>query len=302
LLNTLGDNLVDLGTRYRIIFMRKLTPETGRAMVYMWHPDALDTFDNHLGSLSQFFDIPGQQAPRGGDEVWGSSISLIHWRLGSLSETEVRDIESKSDAKSTPVLGSRGPKESQTTMRRVLQWLSAHTPASLVGDAGDSENKDKADGATVKFPPPTIIDPRGASQLSQIREVPVSLVMTGDWERYWTCTVISELIDEPTASKYADEVHNIMQMFIHQHYTGRVLLFLLLPSHLCESLAIECEKFLEELDQIMEMNTIILLKGISWSKSDVALKKLKRMLWGLEALRIFSDKLARAVSEVARAR
>lgn len=71
-------------------------------------------------------------------------------------------------------------------------------------------------------------------------------------------------------------------------------------SHLVESLAAECEKFLDELDDVMEMGAMVLLEGIAWSKSDVALKKLKRMRWGLEALRIFSDKLARAMNEIAR--
>ena len=40
---------------------------------------------------------------------------------------------------------------------------------------------------------------------------------------------------------------------------------------------------------------MVLLKGIEWHKSDVALKKLKEMLWGLEALRVFDDKLKRAL-------
>ncbi|KAK4445501.1 hypothetical protein QBC34DRAFT_472436 [Podospora aff. communis PSN243] len=210
LLNTLNDSLVDMGTRYRIMFVKELTPELARSLIYMWHPDALDTIDNHLGSLSQFFDLPGQQAPSGGDGLW--------------------------------------------------------------------------------------------KHVSNIRELPVSLVMTGDWGRYWTCTVISELVDGSLAQKYAAEARDILQMFVNQQYTGRVLVFLVLLGYLCESLAAECEKFLDELERIMEMDAMVLLEGMAWSKSDVALKKLKRMLWGLEALRIFSDKLGRAIGEVKRAR
>ncbi|KAK3368797.1 hypothetical protein B0H63DRAFT_529167 [Podospora didyma] len=89
LLNTLNDNLVDLGIKYRLIFVRQLTSETARGMVYVWHPDALDTIDSHLGSLSQFSDMPGQEAPIRGEELWVSSISLIHWCLESQGETEV---------------------------------------------------------------------------------------------------------------------------------------------------------------------------------------------------------------------
>ncbi len=40
---------------------------------------------------------------------------------------------------------------------------------------------------------------------------------------------------------------------------------------------------------------------MEWHKSDVALKKLKQMLWGFEALRVFGDKLAKALSETTRA-
>jgi hypothetical protein len=43
---------------------------------------------------------------------------------------------------------------------------------------------------------------------------------------------------------------------------------------------------------------MVLLKGMEWQKSDVALKKLKEMLWGLEALRVFDDKLTRALQEI----
>jgi hypothetical protein len=37
---------------------------------------------------------------------------------------------------------------------------------------------------------------------------------------------------------------------------------------------------------------------MEWHKSDAALKKLKQMLWGLEALRVFDDKLVRAIREI----
>lgn len=43
---------------------------------------------------------------------------------------------------------------------------------------------------------------------------------------------------------------------------------------------------------------LVLLRGLPWRKSDAALKKLKRMLWGFEALRIYDDKLERAVDEI----
>jgi hypothetical protein len=48
----------------------------------------------------------------------------------------------------------------------------------------------------------------------------------------------------------------------------------------------------------MILQAMVLLKGMEWHKSDAALKKLKQMLWGLEALRVFDDKLVRALREI----
>jgi len=43
---------------------------------------------------------------------------------------------------------------------------------------------------------------------------------------------------------------------------------------------------------------MVLLKGLEWHKSDIALRKLKKMLWGLEALRVFDDKLKMALARI----
>ena len=43
---------------------------------------------------------------------------------------------------------------------------------------------------------------------------------------------------------------------------------------------------------------MVLLRGLKWHKSDVALKRLKEMLWGLEALRVFNDKLEKALEKI----
>jgi hypothetical protein len=45
-----------------------------------------------------------------------------------------------------------------------------------------------------------------------------------------------------------------------------------------------------------------LLKGIEWQKSQLALRRLKTMLWAMEALRIFDDKLLSALTEIKEAR
>jgi hypothetical protein len=63
-----------------------------------------------------------------------------------------------------------------------------------------------------------------------------------------------EVIDEEALTVYVDQIADRLQIFIHQQYSGRILCFLLLLGHLCESLCEECEKFTEELDNIMDMN------------------------------------------------
>jgi hypothetical protein len=40
------------------------------------------------------------------------------------------------------------------------------------------------------------------------------------------------------------------------------------------------------------------LKGFEWHKSDVALMKLKQMLWGVEALHEFDDRLVKTLQEI----
>jgi len=45
-----------------------------------------------------------------------------------------------------------------------------------------------------------------------------------------------------------------------------------------------------------------LLKGMEWQKSQLALRRLKTMLWAMEALRIFGDKLLSALAEIREAR
>jgi hypothetical protein len=45
-----------------------------------------------------------------------------------------------------------------------------------------------------------------------------------------------------------------------------------------------------------------LLKGMEWQKSQLALRRLKTMLWAMEALRIFDDKLLSALTEINEAR
>jgi hypothetical protein len=46
----------------------------------MWHPDALDTFDNYFGSSSFFADTR--------EALWTTTITVSHWSFRSTSATE----------------------------------------------------------------------------------------------------------------------------------------------------------------------------------------------------------------------
>lgn len=45
----------------------------------------------------------------------------------------------------------------------------------------------------------------------------------------------------------------------------------------------------------------VLLQGLDW-RSSKAVDKLKKMLWGLEALRVFDDRLSASLSQIQKAR
>jgi hypothetical protein len=44
----------------------------------------------------------------------------------------------------------------------------------------------------------------------------------------------------------------------------------------------------------------VLLEGLEWGTSE-AVDKLKKMLWGLEALRVFDDRLSGSLSQIQKA-
>ena len=45
----------------------------------------------------------------------------------------------------------------------------------------------------------------------------------------------------------------------------------------------------------------VLLEGLEWGTSE-AVDKLKKMLWGLEALRVFDDRLSASLAQIQKAR
>lgn len=52
---------------------------------------------------------------------------------------------------------------------------------------------------------------------------------------------------------------------------------------------------------LFNMQDRVLLQGLEWGSSK-AVDKLKKMLWGLEALRVFDDRLSASLSQIQKAR
>src|SRR5438876_12436400 len=65
-------------------------------MIFMWHPDAIDTYDAHLGELSQFSDSLNQSIT-GGEDTWITSITISHWRLHDPVESMILRAENEVD-------------------------------------------------------------------------------------------------------------------------------------------------------------------------------------------------------------
>jgi hypothetical protein len=223
-------------------FAKYLPPVTLQALVYMWHTDALDMFDDYLGELSNFFDTTNQ-SPTGGEDNWITSITIKHWRLQDDIESTVRRIE-------------RGVDENELRKRQKRRDAKERDDRNKKGIV--EEIQPESD-----FPPRSVADSRKAAEEldgmirhpSKIHELAMSLAITGDEKgRSWTCSIVCELFDEKAVSGYMAEAARILQMFIHQQHAGRVLVFLLILGHMCEKLAEECDWFMRELDGIMEMN------------------------------------------------
>jgi hypothetical protein len=208
----------------------------------MWHTDALDTFDDHLGVLSRFSNTHNQSSNSSGG-IWITSITLSHWRLQTDDENTIRDLETQLD-------------EEEIDKRD--KWGIGSPRRKRREKKGKRENLVEPKSHT-DFPPKSVSDysaraQRRHRQLSEFRELSMSLVITGDRMGHcWTCSIVSEIIDEEAVAGYVYQLADILQMFIHQPYSGRVLCFVLLLGYLCESLSKECERFTEELDGITDI-------------------------------------------------
>lgn len=214
-------------------------------MILMWHPGALDAIDDSLGELSHFISAENQLS-NGEGVMWTTSITISLWRLQDDLESTIYEIEDllESDEKEKR-LNCGQQKLEKPSRRRSKLW----------GSYNKTSQPPKA--PINPFPPESVSDERKNHEhrLSTIRSLSMSLVISGDrMGRFWMGSIISEIFDEAQVKEYSDEIKELLQMFIHQQYTGRVLAFLLLLGHMCESLSKECNNFAEEVNDIMGLD------------------------------------------------
>ena len=237
-----------------------------QAMVYMWHPDAIDTFDDHLGELSNFRDTTDQSVT-GSENTWISSITIKHWRLLGETETMIRKAEKKVDEDERL---ARIPPEANKHCCMLLGRKKKKKPApplrtGLAGDEDANVTKAVEERDNDRdFPPLSVRDDRPGSafllwwnihELNKIHELSLSLAITGDaMGRSWTCSIICELFSEEDMIQYANEASRILQMFIHQQDAARCLVFLMFLGYMCLALAKECDRFMYELDGVMRLD------------------------------------------------
>ncbi|KAK0666027.1 hypothetical protein QBC41DRAFT_157065 [Cercophora samala] len=137
-----------------------------------------------------------------------------------------------------------------------------------------------------------------------VEERSSSIIFTGDPSgRLWICSIISPTIRwDLLHNLISNHTRPLLSIFVHQPSTARCLVFMMFLGHLCETLASEYEKLLSKLDDIIEIRDRTLFEGPEdWWGTAEAINKLKKMLWGWDALRIFNDKLSASLTQIQRA-
>ncbi|RDW66529.1 hypothetical protein BP6252_10164 [Coleophoma cylindrospora] len=186
-----------------------------------------------------------------------------------------------------------------TTSITISHW-SIRSPYATASDiAHFDEGRINGD-----FPPKSIAILRGkkgkvavSTLATMLEERSSSLVITGDPSGYsWICSIWSSLTDSEALSAPVSNLAPVLQKFIHQQASGRCMVFLILLAHLCLNLAGEYEVILSRLDAIVGPGKEVLFEGVEWGTE--AVSRLKMMLWGLEALRVFEDRLTASITQI----
>ncbi|KAH8205701.1 hypothetical protein TruAng_000195 [Truncatella angustata] len=186
---------------------------------------------------------------------------------------------------------------SWTTSINISHWLISEGSIDSIWENSFHEGRNYGN-----FPPDTIPVIAELQKECILEERSSLLVFTGDsLGHLWICSMWSSLV-EPDALRavVAGDIRRVQQIFIHQQSTGRCLVFLILLGHICENLAVEYERILKRLGLVVGLGEEVLLRGIDWASTQT-LERLKKMLWGLEALRAFDERLSASIHQIERA-
>ncbi|KAM7213096.1 hypothetical protein V8F06_011519 [Rhypophila decipiens] len=268
-LKTLGQSLLDLGLKHRLFFVQRFSPSLKDSLP-RWHPDAAMSIRDHFGASSRFTESRETS-------IWTTSITISHWTMRT--KTEYKADPYREPGRQN---GDFPPED--------IAHLSK-TPVLSFGSP---------------YPRPIALS-TSMSMEHIVEEQSTTLVLTGDNQGYmWMCSILSPTVDSKSVARAVCDdgkgIPRLLRKFIHQQGSARCLVFLLLLGHVCEKLASGYNLLLKRLDDIMEIGDRTLIDGVdSWINADESINKLKKMLWGWEALRVFNDKLSSSLFQIQRA-
>ncbi|KAL2064541.1 hypothetical protein VTL71DRAFT_3678 [Oculimacula yallundae] len=137
------------------------------------------------------------------------------------------------------------------------------------------------------------------NKIKHIIEGSSSVVISGDPRgRWWTCSIVSSILPTSVMKHAAVNTTGLLREFAHQTFSGRCIVFLSFLGVLCVHIAIQYEEILEELTRAINLGREVLKNGLDWTHAEDAIQRLKSMLWALEALRIFDDRLGDSLEVV----
>jgi hypothetical protein len=230
LLETLGS--VAASNPHSIIPLE--TWQVVRELAFVWHPESLDTCDDHFGTICQFRD---SRKPS-----WITSITLLHWSL-TIKPVAAEDGSKAASRKFSFPLPFQGKKHSKIAPRVSSADPKAPFPFPPDDIDGFLGQKHWAEQFCIDEDELAMFRPHLELNSSSV------VISTSPFGDFGKCSVLSRAVEEAVhlrLSKIAIEVSNA---FIHQPHTARCLIFMLYLGAICDAIALQYEDILKCLDK-----------------------------------------------------
>lgn len=206
----------------------------------MWHSDAMDAFDAHVGSTfaSRFIDSRegNSNLINRDDETerpWTTSITIFHWEF--IESFLPKDIATIFNEEQHPEIMFPPANVPQNKIKKKQM---------AVAKAKSSDKKEP--------------------QTKHLRERSSTIAITSDTVgTFWTCSVLTSSISVEAMSAFAEDLVTPLGTFLHQRSTGRQLIFLSLLGHLCENVAKGYDEILRKVDDAVG-NTVSASTITAW--------------------------------------